>query len=182
MKEQGWDRRPNVHILQGRWQDVISDMKLYDGIFFDTYSEHYEHMQQFHALLPKLLKPGGMYSFFNGLAPRCRFFHAVYTRIVAEDLAQLGFECQYLELPVDVDNAAWAKEWAGVQTRYWFNRAYHLPIVYWKDEETHSGAACAPCIAWLACLVLQHLKPAHGGSYAVSCACKRLGIPSCLQA
>ncbi len=30
-----------------------------------------------HAQLPKLLKPGGCYSFFNGLAPDTLFFHMV---------------------------------------------------------------------------------------------------------
>jgi hypothetical protein len=37
MKELGWDKRPGVTILFGRWQDVLPQLKQYDGIFFDTY-------------------------------------------------------------------------------------------------------------------------------------------------
>jgi protein arginine N-methyltransferase 2 len=37
------------------------------GIFFDTYGEYYEDMREFHDHLPKLLKPDGVYSYFNGL-------------------------------------------------------------------------------------------------------------------
>jgi protein arginine N-methyltransferase 2 len=46
MLEQGWDKRPGVRILFGRWQDVLPDAGLvFDGIFWDTFSEFYEDMQ-----------------------------------------------------------------------------------------------------------------------------------------
>lgn len=38
MRELGWDKKPGVRILAGRWQDVIGELEEYDGIFFDTYS------------------------------------------------------------------------------------------------------------------------------------------------
>jgi hypothetical protein len=63
-----------VRVVFGRWQDVAGQLEKYDGIFFDTYSEHYLHMRAFHDLLPQILKKDGIYSFFNGLAPRCPFF------------------------------------------------------------------------------------------------------------
>lgn len=41
--------RPNVHVEQGRWQDVVARLvaagKKFDAIFFDTYAEHYRDMQ-----------------------------------------------------------------------------------------------------------------------------------------
>lgn len=46
----------------------------------DTYGEYYEELHQFHLLLPKLLKPAGVYSYFNGLASDNFFFHMVYGR------------------------------------------------------------------------------------------------------
>jgi len=49
----------------------------FDGIFWDTYGEYYEDMKDFHVQLPRLLRPGGIYSFFNGLAPDNIFFHLV---------------------------------------------------------------------------------------------------------
>jgi protein arginine N-methyltransferase 2 len=33
----GWDRKPGVRLVLGRWQDVIADLDPFDGIFFDTY-------------------------------------------------------------------------------------------------------------------------------------------------
>ena len=38
MKEQGWDKKPGVTILFGRWQDMVPTLtQAFDGIFFDTY-------------------------------------------------------------------------------------------------------------------------------------------------
>jgi hypothetical protein len=38
MKELGWDKKPGVTILFGRWQDVLPALEQsFDGIFFDTY-------------------------------------------------------------------------------------------------------------------------------------------------
>lgn len=34
----GWDKKDNVKILFGRWQDVAHELTQYDGIFFDTYA------------------------------------------------------------------------------------------------------------------------------------------------
>jgi protein arginine N-methyltransferase 2 len=80
MCDLGWDRKPGVQILFGRWQDVQQQLGVYDGIFFDTYGEYYEELRQFHLLLPKILKPDGVYSYFNGLASDNFFFHMVYGR------------------------------------------------------------------------------------------------------
>jgi protein arginine N-methyltransferase 2 len=80
MLKLGWDKRPGVRILFGRWQDVLPQLHSYDGIFFDTYGEYYEELRNFNLQLPKLLKPSGVYSFFNGLASDNFFFHMVYGR------------------------------------------------------------------------------------------------------
>ena len=32
----GWDQKPGVRIVFGRWQDVLPQLGTYDGIFFDT--------------------------------------------------------------------------------------------------------------------------------------------------
>jgi protein arginine N-methyltransferase 2 len=44
------------------------------------YGEYYEEMREFHQQLPQLLRPGGAYSYFNGLASDNFFFHMVYGR------------------------------------------------------------------------------------------------------
>lgn len=38
MIDDGWDKKPGVKILFGRWQDVIDEAGPFDGIFFDTVS------------------------------------------------------------------------------------------------------------------------------------------------
>lgn len=38
--------------------------------------------------LPQLLKPEGLYSFFNGLAADNAFFHSVCCRVVTAELAR----------------------------------------------------------------------------------------------
>ena len=111
MRRQGWTdpkRSPNVTVRFGRWQDVLRPIAeandrlpggaadpraiAFDGVFFDTYGEAYEDMRAFHELLPRIVRPGGTYSYFNGLAPDNIFFHAVYCRVAALELKRLGFE------------------------------------------------------------------------------------------
>ncbi|WIA36719.1 hypothetical protein OEZ86_007992 [Tetradesmus obliquus] len=130
----GWDSRPGVRVLFGRWQEVLPQLESYDGIFFDTYGEYYEEMREFHQQLLRLLRPGGVYSYFNGLASDNFFFHSVYGRLVQVELAtqqlQVRFEqLRVAELGDDV--------WQGVRNKYWHFPLYFLPVV------THAAAAGA---------------------------------------
>lgn len=136
MRMDGWDRRPGVKILQGRWQDVIHECSGFDSVFFDTYGEHYSDLQDFHRHLPRLLKPGGVYSFFNGLAPDNAFFHLVYCEIVKLELKGLGLTVQFVSLPLNVQNE---DIWKSVRRRYWWNNVYYLPFAQ-KDTEEENKA------------------------------------------
>ena len=121
----GWDTKPGVRIFFGRWQEVIQSLHHeFDGIFFDTYSEYYHDMREFHSALPQLLRPGGgsVYSFFNGLAQDNLFFHLVYGEIARRELNALGFSVKYDPEPIDVSSDA---TWEGVTNRYW-----HLPVYF----------------------------------------------------
>jgi protein arginine N-methyltransferase 2 len=142
MLADGWAARPGVTILFGRWQDVIGEAAAigaaaggYDGVFFDTYGEYYAEMREFHAHLPRLLKAptdnaaapdGGIYSFFNGLAPDNLFFHLVYGEIARRELNALGLAVRYD--PVAADSAAAPGAWDGVKSRYWYLPTYFLPV------------------------------------------------------
>ena len=82
MIQDGWDKKSNVRICFGKWQDelpkLIKENIIFDGMFYDTYGEHFTDLEDFHNTLPKVLsKPNGVYSFFNGLAPDNLFFHGV---------------------------------------------------------------------------------------------------------
>lgn len=126
MKEEGWLDKANVTVLFGRWQDVIGTLPAdaFGGIFFDTYGEYYEQMREFHSFVPRLLKKGGIYSFFNGLAPDNMFFHLVYGEIVRKELHVLGLTLTYEAVPVD-KHILEDKTWKHVNNRYW-----HLPLYF----------------------------------------------------
>ncbi|EPS71860.1 hypothetical protein M569_02898 [Genlisea aurea] len=135
MVRDGWDKKHNVKIVFGRWQDVISQLESYDGIFFDTYGEYYEDMRDFHGHLPKLLKRGGggVYSFFNGLCGSNPFFHVVYCEVVGLELEKLGFSTAFIPLPVK--DCLGEKVWEGVKHRYWELDTYFLPVCQHRDDD-----------------------------------------------
>lgn len=49
MLRDGWDKKPNVRICFGKWQDVVLQLiqegVQLDGIFYDTYGEHFWDME-----------------------------------------------------------------------------------------------------------------------------------------
>ena len=104
MKEDGWMDRPNVTVLEGRWQDVISSVPSgsLDGVFFDTYGENHTDLEDFHSLLPRVMSQGGTYSFFNGLCPDNIFFHGVACNVVKLGLEALGFEVEFAPCEIQV--------------------------------------------------------------------------------
>jgi len=132
MHETGWDKKPGVKLVFGRWQDVIGELGSFDGVFFDTFGEHYEAMREFHEHLDHLLKPDGVYSFFNGLAASTTpFFHAVYCRVVELELLQKDLSTQFLSY--SVDEILKEEKWRGVRRKYFVLDTYNLPIVQRAD-------------------------------------------------
>lgn len=124
MIKQGWDKKPGVKILFGRWQDVIDQLEVYDGIFFDTFGEFYEDLRAFHEIVPNHLEEGGIYSYFNGLGATNQFFHEVYNRISELELGEMGFTVVYEEMDIGLKE----EEWNGVNRAYWTLDKYYLPI------------------------------------------------------
>jgi protein arginine N-methyltransferase 2 len=53
MLDDGWDKKENVRICFGRWQDelpkLIEEGVQFDGIFYDTYGEHFTDLEDFHG-------------------------------------------------------------------------------------------------------------------------------------
>ena len=59
-----WSKdKENVKIIESDWYDVMDDLETYDGVFYDT--EIDLHNDQFYDLVKKILKNGGIYTFFN---------------------------------------------------------------------------------------------------------------------
>uniref|UniRef100_A0A7S2C2A1 RMT2 domain-containing protein n=1 Tax=Octactis speculum TaxID=3111310 RepID=A0A7S2C2A1_9STRA len=124
MVADGWTEKENVTVLFGKWQDVIHEAGKFDGVFFDTYGEYYEDMHNFHELLPNLLNPGGIYSFFNGMCPFNIFFHGVACELVRLELQAIGLVSHFVPIQIQLDPATWQ----GVRRKYWQRETYYLPI------------------------------------------------------
>jgi protein arginine N-methyltransferase 2 len=100
MINDGWDKIQNVRICFGRWQDefpkLMNEGVMFDGIFYDTYGEHFTDLEDFHEGVARTLKkPSGVYSFFNGLAPDNLFFHGVACQCVKLQLARMGMDSEF---------------------------------------------------------------------------------------
>ncbi|GKV04486.1 hypothetical protein SLEP1_g16641 [Rubroshorea leprosula] len=116
---------PATHTIVEAHLEVYSRM-LRTGIFFDTCGEYYEDLRELHHHLPKLLKPGGIYSFFNGLCGDNAFFPVVYYHLVLLELENLGYSTQLIPLPVK--DCLREKVWQGVRHKYWQLDTYYLPV------------------------------------------------------
>lgn len=86
--------------------------------------------REFHGHLPKLLRRGGLYSYFNGLAADNPFFYMVYRDLCSLELARLGFVTQFVSLPINVSDKA---IWRRVGNRYWQLDTYFLPVAEWQE-------------------------------------------------
>ena len=128
MRRDGWYERAGVRVCEGAWQDVlpklIAEGVQLDAAYFDTYGERDADMRAFHAALPKLLRPGGLYSFFNGLCPFNLFFQGVACQTVKVELEALGFAVAFEAVELGPLGDA---TWDGVRRRYFQADTYYLP-------------------------------------------------------
>jgi hypothetical protein len=94
-------------------------------------------LEDFHALMVQILaKPGGVYSFFNGLAPDNLFFHGVACQCVKLQLASLGLDSEFLSCNISVPNEVWE----GIRRKYWHGReTYYLPVCRWNAHFLQTG-------------------------------------------
>lgn len=135
MRAEGWYDKPNVTILEGKWQDFIANGKLlefggFDVVYTDTFSEDYAALRAFFEELPDLLSgPDARFSFFNGLGATNALFYDVYTHISELNLADIGLDVQWSDVDVTTDEE---ERWG--QSREYFNLPiYRLPIAKMKD-------------------------------------------------
>jgi hypothetical protein len=83
-----------------------------------------------------LAKPGGIYSFFNGLAPDNLFFHGVACQCVKLQLAALGLDSEFLSCEIQVKDEVWK----GIRRKYWHGRdTYYLPVCKWNQRFLCTG-------------------------------------------
>ena len=94
-------------------------------------------MEDFHSMLPSLVKPGGVYSFFNGMCPFNIFFQGVACELVKTELVALGFRVVFIPVQIDLDKSTWD----GVKRKYWIGDTYYLPVAA-RPEKDLQGVEC----------------------------------------
>jgi len=134
MDRGGWPGKPGVRVLRGRWQETITQVP--DGslsaVFFDTYGEYDSDMREFHAHLPRILRPGGRYSFFNGLCPDNLFFQNVACQVITLELQALGLSCDFAEVTLEAPDES---TWEGVARPYYHRGTYYLPMATYHGPQ-----------------------------------------------
>lgn len=142
LRQDGWYEKPNVKILEGRWQDTLPELLnqgvFFNGIYYDTYSEHYSDMLDLYDLIVGLLKPSGVFSFFNGLGADRQVIYDVYKKIVEIDMANYGLEVKYTELATPATTGeefdqSEESEWNGIKRAYWRCKTYYHPEIKFQD-------------------------------------------------
>jgi hypothetical protein len=121
---------------------VLSLLRPSRCIYFDQYGEHYLDLEDFHQQMVHLLaQPGGVYSFFNGLAPDNLFFHGVACQCVQLQLSSLGLDCEFFPCEIQVKDEVWE----GIRRRYWHGRdTYYLPRATWNVSFLSTGRTIRP--------------------------------------
>lgn len=137
MKQDGWYEKPNVVILEGKWQETLPDLLtkgvFFDGIYYDTFSEHYEDMvEDLFDLIVGLLKSSGTFSFFNGLGADRLICYEVYKKVVDLDLSNYGLSIKYTETkaPVttlEINDDKVDSVWKDIKRAYWRCPVYYHP-------------------------------------------------------
>lgn len=134
MKADGWYEKPGVYILEGPWkktlpkvlEEVCGEEQVYfDGLYYDTFSEHYKDLVEFYDYAVGMMKHTGTFSFFNGLGADRQICYDVYKQVVDIDLQNYGLEVKYEEVEIDPKK----ETWDGIKKQYWALRRYSLPVI-----------------------------------------------------
>lgn len=140
LKADGWYEKRNVVILEGRWQDqlekLLSSGEVYfNGIYYDTFSEHYQDMLELFDFVVGLLKPHGVFSFFNGLGADRQVIYEVYKKLVEIDLVNYGLKCDFIEVEVPEQTLKKGDDsvWDGIRRAYWLCPVFYHPEARFMD-------------------------------------------------
>lgn len=140
MKADGWYDKPGVTVLEGSWKSTLpglldqclQEQLYFDGIYYDTFSEHYKDLTELFDYVVGIMKPTGKFSFFNGLGADRQVCYDVYKEVVEIDLNNYGLEVEFEQLPVKQDKKETQeddKTWDGIRMQYFKLDEYWLPII-----------------------------------------------------
>jgi guanidinoacetate N-methyltransferase len=106
----------DIKLVEGRWQDVLDQLKTYDGIFFHAFplneKEFVEHILKSityaeHALpaLARLLKPGGICTY---LTTEVDSLSRRHQRLLFKYFDEVSMHVVDVDVPADTKDAWWA--------------------------------------------------------------------------
>lgn len=134
MRQTGWYDAPNVVVLEGTWKEVLPkliDQHIHlDGIYYDTFSEHYKDMLQLFDMVVALLNFDGVFSYFNGLGADRQVCYDVYKDVARYNLKDYGLQLEFETMPVCVASS----EWENIKRSYFKLSEYALPIVTFAEQ------------------------------------------------
>lgn len=144
LHDDGWYEKPNVVILEGRWQEQLDTLLsqgnvFFNGIYYDTFSEHYLDMLELFDYVVGLLKPHGVFSFFNGLGADREVIYDVYKKLVEIDLGNYGLQCKFTSVYVPASTLHINQDsneksvWDDVKRSYWSCPVYYHPEARFID-------------------------------------------------
>jgi protein arginine N-methyltransferase 2 len=97
MIKEGWLKKENVKVIFKPWQEVIKYLPKFDGIYFDTWLES---QKEFDINVKNLLKPKGIYSFFNN--PNGGVINNIAKQ--SYDILKSSFDIIPIEIPIKNDS------------------------------------------------------------------------------
>ncbi|OBZ66788.1 Protein arginine N-methyltransferase 2 [Grifola frondosa] len=148
MRKNGWYDKPNVRILEGRWQDFIGPMfspkkvkripdqpggggkglGRFDIIYFDTYQEGYLGHVHFLRVAARLMSgPSARLSFFHGHLCKWKLGKEIYAEVARWHALDVGINSEYHDFSIDPD-----KEWTSFNpnkpSREQLDHPWKIPI------------------------------------------------------
>jgi hypothetical protein len=122
--EDGWLKKPNVKVIFKPWQEVYDYLPKFDGIYFDTWDEN---QSDFDLNMDLMLKPKGIYSFFNNPSREKRYWEEEGSYLCEQrewNLQRLNIDFKHFKIKADIPEGL----------HYWRHdlKDYHLPIVTLK--------------------------------------------------
>lgn len=134
MIKDGWFTKPNVTVLPVEWQELnFEDLGMFDGIYFDAYyiadqsfAGGKGFLEDFIPMLPKMLYPDGVFSFWPG--PIFESFKAQHKQFRNNLMSALQPTFQLEKKKYKFRDTELSRK----RLKYGSNKNYTIPIVTYR--------------------------------------------------
>lgn len=131
MKNTGWMDKENVTVIQKPWQEVIDLLPSFDGVYYDTWADD---EKAFLSKAYQLLKPGGIFSFFNNHIDRrvSPFVNEISYKILKENfrISSLLQTLEFIDTPQRQGSNVY---WDRSKTEYYHPVCIRVDLKYPKE-------------------------------------------------